>query len=283
MAAWFRKKSDPPKPLAASTATPPPLLKANPAVTSSGSITFKNARKSWTEHFDTVQLAASVLQRHGHTVRTGQEWIEHVDSGLILQPRLVEFQPLDNGKVQTVTTIQTSHPRLCPDGVFEFQHWTGDNTESSLSAGFDQWAQCDLVAFLDALRDKPATCMTLEMEFPAEKLAPARKRRMILSPIAHYRQRQPAAGKPKKDDDHDFCPCCLFTNTAQAFTPLLESDAFFAIRFFALRDENGAPAADCRINGEDSDEGKEAILRYVATWPDGGLEFRKQYVIVQRM
>jgi hypothetical protein len=43
-----------------------------------------------------------------------------------------------------------------------------------------------------------------------------------------------------------------------------------------MRDEDGTPGADCRINGEDYESGMEALRSYVATWPEAGLEFRKQ-------
>jgi hypothetical protein len=39
--------------------------------------------------------------------------------------------------------------------------------------------------------------------------------------------------------------------------------------------------ADCRVNGEDYGPGREALLRHIATWPDRGVEFRKQFVIMQ--
>jgi hypothetical protein len=38
--------------------------------------------------------------------------------------------------------------------------------------------------------------------------------------------------------------------------------------------------ADCRVNGEDWLAGADALRAYVATWPDRGLETRKQYVLI---
>jgi hypothetical protein len=40
----------------------------------------------------------------------------------------------------------------------------------------------------------------------------------------------------------------------------------------------GAPY---RLNGEDYEPGATALKTYVATWPEAGFEFRKQYVILQ--
>jgi hypothetical protein len=48
-----------------------------------------------------------------------------------------------------------------------------------------------------------------------------------------------------------------------------------------MRDQNRAAIADCRVNGEPFEEGKQALRRYVETWPDAGFEWRKQYVILQ--
>ena len=58
-------------------------------------------------------------------------------------------------------------------------------------------------------------------------------------------------------------------------------DRFYGIRFFAARDKNGAATADCRVNGEDWEDGKAGLREYVKTWPDRGVEFRKQYIIIQ--
>ena len=62
---------------------------------------------------------------------------------------------------------------------------------------------------------------------------------------------------------------------------LIKSDHFYGLRLFACRDENDDAMADCRVNGEDWEEGKEALCAYVNTWPQAGVEFRKQYVVVQ--
>ena len=60
----------------------------------------------------------------------------------------------------------------------------------------------------------------------------------------------------------------------------IEGDGYFGIRFYAMRDQDGAPGADCRINGEDYEPGMAALRSYVDTWPGSGFEFRKQYVFV---
>jgi len=62
-------------------------------------------------------------------------------------------------------------------------------------------------------------------------------------------------------------------------TKLLDNN-FYGIRLFAMRDEQGAHVADCRVNGVDWDPGKQAVAKYVSSWPDLGFEFRKQYVVL---
>jgi hypothetical protein len=62
---------------------------------------------------------------------------------------------------------------------------------------------------------------------------------------------------------------------------MISASAFYAVRLFAMRDTDGTASADCRINGEDWLAGKTALIDYVKTWPERGVEFRKQYVILQ--
>jgi hypothetical protein len=177
---------------------------------------------------------------------------------------------------------------LIPAGVFEYQHSAGDNTADSIAKGLHQWVQTDFVALLEALRPKPHVCTMMEMDFPANDGKPARVRRAILGPVAHFMQHPPAKPEPsgadggdEGGDEHPFCPCCLLTRSFQVFKDFMEDDAFYGLRLYAARDENCAPQADCRVNGEDWEAGKEALREYAATWPPAGYEFRKQYVVLQ--
>jgi len=74
---------------------------------------------------------------------------------------------------------------------------------------------------------------------------------------------------------------CLRTPLINTFKELIEDHTFFGLRLFAARDEKGIPQADCRVNGQDWEKGKESLQKYVETWPDVGYEFRKQYVVLQ--
>lgn len=256
---------------------PPPLCPTNAdRLGTAGRVAFSNAARSWTEHFDLVKQAAAAFANHSHSVVSEQTWLEHGDSGFTILPQLGGFQPLEGGGVRTVTTMQVNHPTLIPGGVFEYQHSTGDNMEDSLIKGFDQWVQTDFVTLLDALRVKPEACATMEMTFPAKDGRPERVRRAVLGPVAHM-----AENPPDGPEEHPFCPCCLLTNSFEAFRSLIEGDAFYGLRLFVLRDGDGKPAADCRVNGDDWETGAEALRSYARTWRPAGYEFRKQYVVLQ--
>jgi hypothetical protein len=246
-------------------------------------VAFTSQRRSWEEDFDLLDVTAHVLRWLGHTVSPGAPGVLRIDpAGLMLRPSLQHFQPLDDGAgSDSVSTIHVAHPAFGPGEVFEFQHSTGQTLEQALRAGVEQWARVDLPVFLDALAPKPAHCMLMQMGFPAKDDAPARARRAVLGPVAHFASQPPAAPAGDNSDEHPFCPCCFFTNTFDAFKPQLESDGFYAIRFYAARDPAGNPQADCRINGQDHPDGAAALRDYVTKWPQAGVEFRKQYVILQ--
>jgi hypothetical protein len=259
----------------------PPLRPGNAGIGVEAKVAFATGDKSWVEKVDLVSVAAAVFKKLGYTVANEKTWLQHPDSGFIILPQLLGIHPLDRGGIRTVTTMQTHHPTLSPEGVFEYQHSTGDTIADSISKGFDQWVQTDFVPLLEALRPKPTSCTAMEMAFPAKEGKPARVRRAILGPVAHFMQERPK--KPEQDppEEHPFCPCCLLTNSFEAFRELIEGDGFYGLRFFAARNPDGTPEADCRVNGEDWETGKQALRDYALTWPAAGYEFRKQYVVLQ--
>jgi hypothetical protein len=164
-----------------------------------------------------------------------------------------------------------------PAGIFEYQHSTGNDTHQSIAKGFESWMQLDLPVFLDALRTKPQRCTFLEFELPADVGRPAQKRRVVLGPVSHLVSRPEESGS----EEHPFCPCCLFTRSGDVMKPKILDNHFYGIRLFAMRGQYGDASADCRLNGEDWEPGKNALIAYVNSWPNRGVEFRKQYVILQ--
>jgi hypothetical protein len=268
----------------------PSKLPSNPGRGVTGEVGFSNAERTWSEQYDVVTLAATALRDHGHQV-SGKKSLAHQDSGFVLLPQFVELQPFDKSGVRTTTTMQAHHPVLVPDGVFEYQHSTGDNVEDSIRKGFEQWAATDFVALLEALQPKPATCPTLQVEFPHQDGKQAYTRRAVLGPVVRFVQNPQVytemkvtdSGRDRQCDTHDFCPCCLLTNSFDVFKKLMNGTDFFGLRLFAARDMKGVPQADCRVNGEDFEQGAEALRKYAATWPAAGYEFRKQYVVLHTL
>ena len=231
---------------------------------------------------DVIQLAARIFEEQGHPVARQEEWLVHRHANLVFGPHLVTTQSLKDGRVHSVTTITTLHPKLPPDGVFEFQHGVGRNLPEAIRSGFEQWCQQDLPVLTDIDRDKAENCTILHITYPPRDDAPVRNRRALLGPVAHFRQPAPPGTMPDvpAEEDHPFCPCCLLTNTFAAFRPFVDADEFFAIRLVAVRNA-GSPQADCRINGHDWEEGRQALCEYASRWPPSRYEMRKQYVVLQ--
>jgi len=292
MLGWFKKKAESPaRPIDCGNASstvppaasgvpekgkPPPEL---PAVAQEkpthGKLFLRGPHGDVAVEFDLIQSAAKMLRKCGHQVTCHEKWIVHEGSGLIIEPRLdgLDLQPRG---MHTVTTMAVRHPLIKAKRVFEYQHSAGDQLVETLEKGFDLWVQGDLPVLLDALSATPKVCTRMELTLPAKGNEPPKKRRAILGPVGHLQ-----AQKQAVEEEHPFCACCFFTRTGKSFQHVMNNDGFYAIRYFGMRDENGIAGADCRINGEEFEEGKAAVRAYVATWPGTGFEIRKQYVIWQ--
>jgi hypothetical protein len=262
---WFRKTPRPPKPAA-----------ENPGRGHLVRVAFSSGQKSWEETDDLVASLATALSSLGHKASVNHEWVE-LEGGFSLLPQVVAVEPRDDRGVKTVSTIQVSHETLVPGGVFEYQHSSGEDVRESFAAGFKSFAELDLPVFLDALRETASDCMFMVMSPGRESTSlPAADRRLVLGPpLQMVQQSSPAAA------EHAFCPCCLFTNSLQAFDDLVKDRAFYGIRMFVMRDANGEIEADCRVNGVDWPSGSQALVTYARSWPERGLEYRKQYVCMQ--
>ena len=223
---------------------------------------------------DVIELTALAMERRGYTVARHDTWIEHRDSGFALKPVLLKSLSSSN-QIRSTTAITVSHQDLIPRGVFEYQHAFGVTLDDAIREGIDQWLDLDFVVFLDALQDEPERCQAIDITFPRAD-GPGLHRRAMLGPVGHM-----AVEARPDDDEHPFCACCFLRKSFESFMPLLENDAFYGIRMFAAHDDSGGSQADCRVNGQDWDAGKRALLAYAETWPQAGLELRKQYVILQ--
>jgi hypothetical protein len=258
----------------------PDVLAGNPGQAASGEFSFTDGVETWSESIHLAQMLKDAGFVFDEDLETDGAWLIHGPSGLLLLPLLTEYYPIENGGYQSLTTIQVHHSKLMPDGVFEYQHSTGESLTDSIRNGFQIWLQTDFVALVEATRTKIERCTSLEMVFPAIDNQPKRVRRAVLGPVAHYCQ-SPLPDNP--DDEHPFCPCCLLTRSFQAFEHLLKDEATYCIRFFAARDQDGQTHADCRVNGEDFEPGAKALREYATTWAEAGYEFRKQYVVLQSL
>ena len=57
----------------------------------------------------------------------------------------------DNGGWQTSTVIESQHPVLFADGLFEYQHANGTDEQASLLSGFQAWVRVDLATLQTAI------------------------------------------------------------------------------------------------------------------------------------
>ncbi len=238
-------------------------------------VAFNKPQKSWEETDDLATSLAATLKALGHEATARGDWVEFGEFSLL--PQVVNVEPMENSGVKTQSTIQVAHASLFRAGIFEYQHSSGTDIRDSFAKGFKSWADLDLPVFLDAQRARPATCMVMEMKPGVEsKSVLPPDRRVIFGPTLQMAQNpEVIAG------EHDFCPCCLFTNSIDAFDDLLRDGNFYGVRLFVSRENTGLIKADCRVNGVDRPEGTAALKRYARTWPDRGFEYRKQYVCIQ--
>lgn len=224
-------------------------------------------------------LFIEALGQEGFACRETGEGIV-MDNGLVFSVEYLESLPVGENSLRTVSKVFSRHPKHFPEGLSEFQHAAGGTEVEALLNGFRSWAQTDLSILVDAVTDDVNASLVMEMPQHSENGSPDLLRKVFMGPYIHHVTRAPA-GEECGDRGHDFCPCCLFTNSIEAFKEQLASPAFLGIRLYACRDDEGMLAADCRINGEDFPAGAELLKKYAATWPSHGLEFRKQYVVIR--
>lgn len=220
-------------------------------------------------------LLITVLQQHQKVAEEGEGYVR-LSSGLCLSIQALEKKELGPERIKTVTRITVWHPELFPEGITEYQHALGKDESSALSEGMLNWINMDLVALEDAIAEYPQQCAVIELNTAAGDSAAARYRQIILGPVAHL-----ATLPEKKKEAHPFCPCCLMTETMEAFHDVLQTERLLGIRLFVSRDQHGQLNADCRVNGEDFPAALPLLTAYAEKWPQRGLEFRKQYVIVR--
>lgn len=197
-------------------------------------------------------------------------------NGLRLEPFLMACEQVSTDRFQSTSAIEVSHPRFLVNPLFEYQHASGTSRLDALSKGFASWAGMDLVTLIDACQSTLQHCAVLEVAYETDSEDDVYRRQVLLGPMAHFQQQVPL-----RQEEHEFCPCCLFTNSMSAFNELLQSRDFLGVRLYASRDADGRCEADCRVNGHDFPAALPLLREYAHLWPDAGMEFRKQYVVIR--
>jgi hypothetical protein len=220
-------------------------------------------------------LLLAALEANGYSGRIVDDEEVVLESGTRIGCRFIESRPLNEGHVGTSTMTGVMHPERMPKGLGEYQHSTGETEDHSILEGLKTWVQTDLAAIELIVTDRVEDGYSLTMEFPKED-ASLKFRQAVFGGISH------CAMEPGVEaEEHPFCHCCLFTQCLEPLLNAVKGDELLGIRFFAVRNTDGALEADCRVNGEDFPPGVEALKAYAASWPDRGFEFRKQYVVVR--
>jgi len=236
------------------------------------------------KELDAFAITIDVMAAAGHVVERVNDHLLHAPSGIWLVPQWLESATMPSGHVRSSSQIKVMHPAFGKEGVFEYQHAGADTLEQAFRAALLGWVEMDFVVLLDAVLPKARHSKVMLMTFPSPQNAGERRRRILLGPVAHLRNVTQGSGENAAvldPGEHDFCPCCLLTKNYDAFQNLFNDGEFHAIRLFAVRHEDGTLNADCRVNGEDFEQGEASLLRYAGSWPQQGMEYRKQYVVIQ--
>jgi hypothetical protein len=231
---------------------------------------------------DVFGVTIEVLASIGHAVERRGDHLLHTSSGICLVPQLRESLVMESGNVRSASQVDLQHPAFGTGSIVEYQYAIADTLEDAFHAALLSWAKMDFVVLLDALLPKALHSTVMLMTFPSKNQIGERRRRILLGPVAHRRVAQSDAQRPElAPGEHDFCPCCMLTKNYDAFQNLFNDGEFHAVRLFASRDNDGSSSADCRVNGENFEQGEASLRRYAGSWPQHGLEYRKQCVVIQ--
>jgi hypothetical protein len=226
-----------------------------------------------------LDIFTQALQAEGCTWRV-EDGEVILPNGLTASVEYLESQPIGENAVRTTSKINCKHAIHFPRGIFEFQHASSSSEQESLLSGFRTWAQTDFATLNDAVANANETCLVMEMCWQPKDSDAGLKRKIFMGPYIHSAA-EPVVTESCEDECHDFCPCCLFTKSFEAFETQLHSHEFFGMRLYAARYADGTVVADCRVNGEEYPMGAEHLKKYAETWPHRGLEIRKQYVAIR--
>ncbi len=233
-----------------------------------------------------------VLQNKGWNVEllnsseNDNKWIYVKDNGYYLLPLLIDFFYDENKNLKIYATIQIHHKEIFPDGIFEYIYPQKEtnNAIQGLFELFQTWVDLDWETLQDVFNFEKSKYMSMRMDLNKEK---TRARHIFYGPVLSYPNFDMEDAKFKGIDIDpyidEFCPCCLFTNSMEAFdNQIKDTTKNYAIRLFAMKNPNGEVKVDCRINGEEYPQAEEYLKNYAKKWKDCDImKFRKQYVIIR--
>lgn len=249
----------------------PPFSPANPGRSRTIRLVHSKMSPPRTETFDLPRLLSHALDVHGLAHKRFVEVVQ-LRSGFALRPRLVRLERTPE-LFEVVTTIETSHPNLLPRGLFEFQTATAVGAESAFLAAFSDWITVDLPVLEDLHKSNPDRCEVRDWTYPHPRDGRSRRRRIVAGQPVHRRIGQ------AEDDPHP-TPEGLFSVVEPALGPLVEREDPSGIRLYVNRGIDGDVAVECRVDGIDWPDGKRLLEESARTWPEGGIELRKQYVVL---
>lgn len=247
----------------------PPKIENNPGVGIEGKCAFTNGNDTWEEKFNLLDNLKNVFDNNKIKFELVGEYL--LVNDIFFKPEIVGIQPQENKDVQTTTVISYFNQQFVSSGSFEFQHSIGKNINESTVEGFNNWFSADFPVIIESMSEKLKQCTMMKLNFKNKS-----SRKIYLGPVIHLVKKV-----DDKKEEHPFCQCCFVSNNFKNFEEYLTNSGFYAIRMLALRDKDGQINADCRINGIDYELGKQSLIEYAKTWPNHGVEMRKQYVIVK--
>ena len=230
-----------------------------------------------------------ILEKKGWNVEllNGQyedeKWIYVKDNGYYLFPLLIALSHDEDNGFKISATIQIHHKEIFPEGIFEYVYpqKQATNLTDGLFDLFKTWVDLDWETLADCLNLKNSKYMSVEIELKDVV------KHIFYGSVLSYPNVDAEKLKAKGIDPDpyidEFCPCCLFTNSMEAFDDQIkDTEKNYAVRLFAMKNANGEIKADCRINGEEYPQAEEYLKKYASTWKDCDIiKFRKQYVIIR--
>lgn len=236
------------------------------------------------------EILARVLKEAGFNAHPFGDMVL-LPSGLRLQAALLETHDLEalrvaEGRVATATRIVAYNDTCFPAGLPELQHATGTDAAQAIAAGFATWAKTALVTLEDVVRFGLGAGVRdstlLAISYPGPHAGDATAYQAILGPIVQVgADGRQASGAGLDMDEDELCPACMTTRIQDALCERLSPAGCSGIGLVAVRDAEGALAAECRINGERFEPGVARLLAYAQSWPARGFEYRQQYVVIR--